>query len=212
MQSFQQGSFSHESLERTSPSFTNSLEPIQFHIGDQYLWQGFGFRSTLRLELGRNMKVHNNITIRIGQARRRNFGCAKQDSVTFETTKQLIDRLFQFLFMCFQDNFGVGRFFVGVVNASEMLQFSSSHIRVLSLGIALFQFLARDIQKDFIKGQSLFFMTLSHRVAILLIGRNETHQGNDSRIGKEGGQLSRSTHRFGSIILGKAQIAIDSRT
>mmetsp|Transcript_20108 Transcript_20108/g.43300 ORF Transcript_20108/g.43300 Transcript_20108/m.43300 type:complete len:300 (-) Transcript_20108:52-951(-) len=114
--------------------------------------------------------------------------------------------------MSLDNNFRIWRCFVRVIDASKMLQLSGGDIGVLSLGVALLQFFNWNVQKDFIEWQALLFVPLPHSVAIGLVGGNESHQRNDTGIGKQRCKFSRSTNRFRSIRFGETQVAIDSGT
>mmetsp|Transcript_2499 Transcript_2499/g.4560 ORF Transcript_2499/g.4560 Transcript_2499/m.4560 type:complete len:243 (+) Transcript_2499:1967-2695(+) len=212
MKSFQQGSFSHETTQRSRPSLTDSLQPIQVNIRKQHFGQRRCFFHSFLFQVVRNLQIDRQIAIGIGQSGRSHFGCSNENTIALELSKENAHRFFNGQFVSLECNFWLEWFFVGIVNTREMFQFSRFDSRILSFWIALHEFIDWHVQEYFVKGNSLILVSFAHFISITSVGRNETHQCNDSRITKQRCQFSGTSDRFRTIGFAKSQISIQARS
>mmetsp|Transcript_7292 Transcript_7292/g.11479 ORF Transcript_7292/g.11479 Transcript_7292/m.11479 type:complete len:454 (-) Transcript_7292:2075-3436(-) len=175
MKHFQQSPLPHESLQGGSPTFTNHLQPIQVQISNENLWQSLRLCHPFLPQMSRNMQINLLIPIRIGQSRRCQLGRTLQNPIHLQPTEQNIRTLFNFQLVSFQCNLRMQRWFIRVINTGKMFQFSTLHTSILSLWITLLQLIDGNIQKDFIKGNTLLFMSLPYCIPITTVGTNQPH-------------------------------------
>ena len=210
VQRLQQCALAHESRQRGGPALADDLEPVQIDVGDAHLGQRLGLGAALRPQMMGNVPVDPQIAIGVGQ-RGRKLRRALQHAVPLEALEQKVRRLLDGHLVRLQDDLRMQRFLVRIVDAGEVFELAALDAGVLALGVALLQFVHRNVQKHLVKRDALILVASAHGIAVGAVRADQAHQGDGAAVGEQRGDLARPPHALLAVRLAEAQIAVQPR-